>query len=195
MDFGLARKGAVRLRHDKGRAAHAFRPAGDDKASFTGPDHAGGGDDGLHARGTQPVHGHSRHALWQARQQQGHPRDITVVLAGLVGGAEDHLIHGRPVEVGMARHQRPDRVRCKIIGPHGGQRAAEPADGRTLGITDKHIGHWRLLTGSVWVMPRHDCRRGLAAPPKKHGAPDPQDRGLRAGSRRAVLWRHLPWAR
>ena len=53
-------------------------------------------------------------------------------------------------------------------------------------------GSSRALSGSC---PGMITGGGLAAPPKKHCAPDPQDRGLRAGSRRAVLWRHLPWAR
>ena len=46
-------------------------------------------------------------------QQQRHARDVAVVLAGLVGAAEIHLVERRPIELRMPLHQRLERDRAR----------------------------------------------------------------------------------
>ena len=52
--------------------------------------------DRVEAGRAQPVDGDAGHAIRQARQQQRHARDVAVVLAGLVGAAEDDLVERAP---------------------------------------------------------------------------------------------------
>ncbi len=92
--------------------------------------------------------------LRQAGEQQRHARDIAVVLARLVGAAEDHIVDGVPVDGRVARHQRLQRDGAQIVGAHGGQRAAEAADGGADIVADEGFGHFgnsgatRSATGS-----------------------------------------------
>ncbi len=51
------------------------------------------------------------HADRQAREQQAHARDVAVVLAGLVGAAEDHVVDGVPVDAAIARRSAPSAGR------------------------------------------------------------------------------------
>ena len=46
----------------------------------------------LEARCAEPVHGHARNLDRQAREEEAHAGDVAVVLAGLVGAAENHVI-------------------------------------------------------------------------------------------------------
>ena len=63
----------------------------------------------------------------QAGQERGHPGDVAVVLAGLVGRAEDDLVDvvgSTPGPChGLAHHQRGE-----VVGPGTGQGAAVPPD-------------------------------------------------------------------
>ena len=52
----------------------------------------------------------------QAGQQQRHARDVAVVLAGLVGAAEDHVVDRLPIDAGIALHQRLQRDGAEIVG-------------------------------------------------------------------------------
>src|SRR5437762_3051433 len=42
--------------------------------------------------GAQTVDGHARRGFRETREQRGHPRDVAVVLPGLVGGAEPDVL-------------------------------------------------------------------------------------------------------
>ena len=77
----------------------------------------------------------------QPGQQQRHARDIAVVLAGLVGAAEEHFVEPRPVGLGVAGDQRLDRHRGEIVGAHLGERAAVTADRGARGIANKDLSH------------------------------------------------------
>ena len=135
--------GNVGLGHHVGRARHALDAAGDDQVGFAAGDRARGLSDRLQPGRAQPVDGDGGHAWRQAGQQRRHARHVAVVLAGLVGAAEDHLVQRGPVHCGMPRHQRRDRQRGQVVGAHAGQRAAEAAERRTRRIDQPGASHKR----------------------------------------------------
>ena len=58
-------------------------------------------------------------------EQPRHPRKVAIVLARLVGAAEDHVVELSPVDVRVAVDQGPDRDRCKVVGAtHEARRAS-----------------------------------------------------------------------
>ena len=69
-------------------------------------------------------------SLGRPGQQHGHSGHVAVVLAGLVGAAEEHFVELRPVGLVIARHQRADRQRGEIVGADLGQRPGIAADRR-----------------------------------------------------------------
>src|SRR4029077_11631589 len=81
--------------------------------------------------------------------QQRHARDVTIVLAGLVGAAEIDLVELRPVDLGIARHQRLQRHRGEIVGAHLGERARVAADWCPYRVANEGFRHDQLL-GSLW---------------------------------------------
>ena len=141
VNLGRARERFRRLAHHEGRAGHGFDAAGNREIDFAGADRAARGADRIEARRTETIQGLAGNRFRHAREQQRHPRHVTVVLAGLVGAAEKHLIHLRPVEIGMLRHQRLDRGRGQIVGAYLGERAAETADRGPDGIANEYITH------------------------------------------------------
>src|SRR5205814_2262017 len=82
----------ARLEHHVGRARHVLDTAGDKHLTLTRLDRLGGARRRLQPRAAQPVHGLARHFDRKTRQEQGHPRHVAVVLAGLIGAAEDHVV-------------------------------------------------------------------------------------------------------
>ena len=68
-----------------------------------------------------------RNGVGKAGEQEGHARKVAVVLARLVGAAEDDLLHFVR-KAGMTAHQLSDRQRRKIIRADAGQRPGVPAD-------------------------------------------------------------------
>ena len=144
-DLGRARKRLSGLAHDEGRPRHRLDPAGDGEIHLAGADGAGGVADCVQPRGAEPIDGDARNGVGQASQQQRHARNIAVVLAGLVGAAEEHLVEPRPVGLVVAGDQRPDRDRGQIVGPHLGERAAITADGRACRVANKDLSHRTLL--------------------------------------------------
>ena len=141
IDIGRARKRFRRLAHHERRPRHQFDAAGNGEIDLAGADRAASGADGIEARGTETIEGLAGNRFGHARQQQRHARDVAVVLAGLVGAAEKHLIDLGPVEIGMLRHQRLDRDSGQIVGAHLGERTAETADRGPYGIANEHITH------------------------------------------------------
>ncbi|MHC2591915.1 hypothetical protein ACVIG9_005971 [Bradyrhizobium ottawaense] len=93
------------------------------------------------AGGAEPVERLAGNRVRQTCEQERHAGDVAVVLAGLVGTAEEDFVHLRPVEIGVFCHQRLDRGRRKIVGAHLGERAAETADRGPHGIADKDVTH------------------------------------------------------
>ena len=143
VDLRIAREGGLGLGHHEGRAAHRFDAAGDHDLGLAGLDCARRDGGGVHARAAEAVDGRARNRLRQAGQKQRHARDVAVVLAGLVGAAIDDVVYGLPVDGGVPFHQRLERHRAEIVGPDGGQCAAETADGRANIGADKGFGHFK----------------------------------------------------
>ncbi|KAF1051747.1 MAG: hypothetical protein GAK41_01241 [Burkholderia gladioli] len=142
VDLGLTRERAGGLAHHERRAAHAFHAAGDHQPGFARLDRARGDADRVHAGTAQAVDRRIGHAFRQAREQRRHARDVAVVLAGLVGAAEDHVVDRGPVDVAIALDERLERHCAEVVGANAGQRAAAVAVDRGADcVTEECIGH------------------------------------------------------
>ncbi len=62
----------------------------------------------------------------QPGEQDGHAGHVAVVLAGLVGGAEDHLVDLLGRDSGAADGLADDQG-GEVVGPYGGEGAAVAA--------------------------------------------------------------------
>ena len=100
----------------------------------------GGARRGLQAGAAEAVHGLPRDLDGQAGQERGHAGDVPVVLARLIGAAEDHIVD--PVgRKGGAVEQAADRRRGEVVGADLGERAAGAADRGADGVEDVGVGH------------------------------------------------------
>ena len=113
------------------RAGHRLDAAGDDEVGVAGADRLRGHGDRRHARRAEPVHGDAGHLVGQPGEQHRHARDVAVVLARLVGAAEDDLVDRAEltglVEPG-APHEFADDERGEVVGSHARERAAVAPD-------------------------------------------------------------------
>src|SRR5207249_11145276 len=158
LDFP-AWKCRLRLGHHERRPGHRLYTAGNEHIPFPHFDRLGGRRDGLHARSTQAVHGLSGDGDRQSRQQQRHPRDVAVILACLVAGAEDDVLDLVGIDPGAA-DEFLDHVGRQIIGPHVPQDAVVAAHRRANGVDDYGIaelrGHGRItdpiLDPGYWIL-------------------------------------------
>ena len=74
-------------------------------------------------------------------QQRGHPGDVAVVLAGLVGAAEQHVVQLGPVHRRQPAAELAEHVGGEVVRPHRRQRAAVPAErGAHPGDQERLIG-------------------------------------------------------
>ena len=137
LDFP-AWKCRLRLGHHERRPGHRLYTAGNEHIPFPHFDRLGGRRDGLHARSTQAVHGLSGDGDRQSRQQQRHPRDVAVILACLVAGAEDDVLDLVGIDSGAA-DEFLDHVGGQIIGPHIPQDAIVAAHRRAHGVDDDRV--------------------------------------------------------
>ena len=142
-----ARKRLARLAGDERRPRHRLDPAGDGEIHLAGADGARRIADGVEARGAQPVDGEAGDRLRQPGEQERHARDVAVVLAGLIGAAEEHFVEPRPVGLGVAGDERLDRRGREVVGAHLGERAAVAADRGAYGIADEDVAHRSLPCG------------------------------------------------
>jgi hypothetical protein len=85
----------------------------------------------------EAVDGDARDLVGQPREQRAMRRDVAVVLAGLVGGAEDHLVDGRAHGGRDAVAQRADGVarRGRRGARRRGRRGNFPMGVRTASTT------------------------------------------------------------
>ena len=90
-------------------------------------------------------------------EEQRHPGDVAVVLAGLVGAAEDDVLDERRVDAGAVDDRAQDGG-GEIVRPDARERAAVAADRRADGLDDPGLAERPVGRGS-----RGDCtRRRLA---------------------------------
>ncbi len=164
VDLGLAREGALGLAHHERRARHQLDAAGDHHLGLAGLDGAGRLADRVEPRAAQAVDRRAGDVVRQPREQGGHARDVAVVLAGLVGAAEDHVVDHLRRQVRRARQDLPDDERRQVVGADLGEGAAVAADrradaGADIGVT--HVTNSPSRSRSSGRMRRVD--RGISA--------------------------------
>ena len=103
-------------------------------------DRVGGARHGLETRAAESIHRLPRHLYRQAGEQQRHSGDVPVVLARLIGAAEDDVVDPAGGRRGPL-DQGADGDRGEVVGPDVGQRAAGAPDRRAHGIEDERFGH------------------------------------------------------
>ena len=136
------------LGQDHRRARHRLDAAGHDDVGLAAADLLRRRGDGLQAAGAQPVDGVAGDLVRQAGQQRGHARDVAVVLAGLVGGAEDHLVDRVVGDAGALERGAEDE-RGEVVGARVGEGAAIAPEGRADAADEKGIGHAERSKRSV----------------------------------------------
>src|SRR3546814_16705648 len=77
----------------------------------------------------------------KAGEQPGHAGEVAIVLAGLVGAAEDDVVEVGPVHTRIAVDQRLDRAGGATVGADLGERTAIAADRGAGGGANKGLGH------------------------------------------------------
>ena len=83
-----------------------------------------------------------------AGEEGGHAGEVAIVLAGLVGAAEDDVVEIGPVDMGVAVDQRLDGDGGEIVGADISERTGVAADGGADGVADIGFGHDRFLNRS-----------------------------------------------
>ena len=129
---GAAIPGRIGLGHDVRRPGHRLDAAADEHVAVADCDGVGRRVDRLQPAAAQPVDGQPADLDRQAGQEDGHPRDIAVVLAGLIGAAEDDVLDARGVDAraiddGPQDERPPGRRDGR---PRGRRRTGRSASGR-----------------------------------------------------------------
>ena len=93
------------------RPRHRLDAAADEHVAVADGDRVGRRVDRLEPRAAQPVDGQAADLDREAGQEHGHPRDVAVVLAGLVRAAEDDVLDERGVDAGAVDDRAQDRAR------------------------------------------------------------------------------------
>ena len=139
-----------------------FDPAGNGEIHIAGLDRARRIAHGIEPGRAQPVDCDTRNGFRQSGQQERHARHIAVVFAGLIGAAEKDLVELRPVGLRIARHQRADRGRGKVVGTQLGERAGVTADSGAHCVADEDLPHRHTLSKSCSACPSlsRDRRQG-----------------------------------
>ena len=162
MDFGAARKGAVGLRHNEGRPAHALDAACNHQFRRPAGNRPGTEDHGVKSTGTEPVDRQGRHRRGQAGQQHRHAGDVAVVFARLIGATKNHLVDRQVI----ARQHGVDHMGCHVIRPHRRECSAIPPDGRALAPANENLGHVIVSSAGIWrSAPSNAPVPRLPAPP------------------------------
>ena len=122
------------------RAAHRLDAAGDEEVAVTGSDRVRRRDHRGQSRSAKTIHRHPGDGLRQAREQDRHARDVAVVLARLVGGAEVDVLDLRRVH-SRARNRLGDHRRGEIVRPDVSQSTAPAPDRRAHSGEDDGAAH------------------------------------------------------
>ena len=125
-------------------------------------------DDRGEPGGAEPVDRHACDRFRQAREQPGHARDVAIVLAGLVGAAEVHVLDVARLDA-RALHGRGDRDRREVVGTDVRELAAVAPDRRA------HRGEQDGAPHSAPLLVQHFLRDREGAVGRRGAA---VDRGL-----------------
>jgi hypothetical protein len=117
------------LGHDIRRPGHRFDTAADEHVAVTDRDRVGRRVDRLEPGPAQPIDRQPADLDRQPGEEEGHPGHVAIVLAGLVGAAEDDVLDEGRVDAG-AIDDGPDRRRRQVVGADRGEGAAVPSDRR-----------------------------------------------------------------
>jgi hypothetical protein len=115
VDLCGATERGVGLGQNEWCAGHAFDPAGNNQIRFSGFDRSGPNGNGIQARTAQTVNSTAGYTLGEPSQQKSHSRHVAVILARLIRAAQDHIVDGRPIHIGIPVDQCADRNRGEII--------------------------------------------------------------------------------
>jgi len=123
-----------------GATAHALHAASDEHLPLPGQDGPRRHVDRAQAAGAQPVKRDRRHRHREAGQQRRHAGHVAVILPGLVGAAQVHLLDCGGVQPRPC-HQGLEHVGGQVIGAHLAERAAHTPDRRAQRVDDHDFGH------------------------------------------------------
>jgi hypothetical protein len=129
-----------------GRAAHAFRPAGQRNLGIPQHQRLICRDNRLRARSAQPVHVHRRSALGHPRLHRRDAGQIHVARLGVDDMAEDHSADLPASTPARAMAARAAWV-AMSTGGMAGQGATKCANRRAGGRQDVDVGHGFTLSG------------------------------------------------
>ena len=162
----LARAAVARrlgLELDVRRARHRLDAAADEHVAVADRDRVRRGVDRLEARAAQPVDGQAADLDREVGQQQRHPGDVAVVLAGLVGAAEDDVLDEGRVDAG-AVDDGAQHGGGEVVRPDARERAAVAADRRADGLDDPGLADGafesRVMRSMVATLAAGRHRRG-----------------------------------
>ncbi len=132
-----------RLRRDERGARHRLLAARDEQIAVARDHRVTRADDRSEAGRAQPVDGDAADRVGKPREQRRHARDVAVVLAGLVRGAEPDVLDLIRRDA-RTRDGFADDDRREIVGAHVGERAAVAADRRADRGEDDGAAHYPL---------------------------------------------------
>jgi hypothetical protein len=84
----------------------------------------------------------------QSRQQNSHASHIAVILAGLVGTAQDHLFDQGRVQI-VTFHECLKNQGSQVIWPDGGQSPAQVTDRGAQCVNDHSLWHGEFLLNKI----------------------------------------------
>ncbi len=87
----------------------------------------------------------------KAGEQAGHSGEVAIVLAGLVGAAEDDVVQLVPIDIRVALNEGPDRNGGEIVGADVGKASAVAADRGAHSVADEGFGHACLSVTAVML--------------------------------------------
>src|ERR1041385_2591447 len=95
----------------------------------------------------------ARAARRKPPHQEPHPRDVAVVLPGLVGAAHHHVGDPGGVEPRMPLEKLRDGVGGEVVGADARERVAEAPDRSADAVDEKRVGHERAARGRGGLTP------------------------------------------
>jgi hypothetical protein len=92
------------------------------------------------------------------------PANVSGVLAGLTGTADDHVFNTTGPE-GGTRHQPPNGLGKQVIRAHGRKRPGVAAEGRSNSIVNESILHVGVVPSLAWNQPAVGLGTARRSPP------------------------------